>query len=150
MLLAVEFIAVFSCLLFTGAALYITLVEHPARIEWGLFVAATEFAPSYKRDTVMQVSLAIASTVAGIASWMFGGTVLWLLGSILIVTVIPFTIFFIMPVNNVLLDKATDRRAESTHNLLVEWGRLHAVRTALSISASVIFLVSALWGLLEQ
>jgi hypothetical protein len=149
-LLAVEFIAIFACLLFTGAALYITLVEHPARMECGIFVAATEFVPSYKRATVMQVSLAIVSTVSGIASWMFGGTVLWLLGSILMVAVIPFTVFFIMPVNNVLLDKATDRRAASTNNLLVAWGRLHAIRTVLSLSASVIFLLSALSPLLDH
>jgi hypothetical protein len=30
-----EFVAVLTCSLFAGAALYISLVEHPARIQWG-------------------------------------------------------------------------------------------------------------------
>jgi len=142
--LAVEFIAIFSCLLFTGAALYITLVEHPARMECGTLVAATEFVPSYKRAAVMQVSLALVATVAGVASSVFGDTILWLLGSLLIVAVIPFTLLFMMPVNKVLLDAATDRGSASTQNLLISWGRFHAVRTALSLSASVIFVVASL------
>jgi hypothetical protein len=29
-----EFIAVLSCALFAGAAIYITFVEHPARMQW--------------------------------------------------------------------------------------------------------------------
>jgi uncharacterized membrane protein len=149
-LLAFEFIAIFSCLLFTGAAVYITLVEHPARMECGTKVAATEFVPSYKRATIMQVGLAVVASVGAVLSWAFGGGMLWLLGAILIVAVIPFTIGFIMPINQVLLDAATDKGSVSTQNLLVAWGRLHGVRTALSLSASVIFLVSALLRQVDQ
>ena len=53
-----EFIAVLSCALFTGAAVYNTFVEHPARMQCGVELAATEFAPSYRRATVMQASCA--------------------------------------------------------------------------------------------
>ena len=35
-------------------AVYITLVEHPARMECGTEVAATEFRPSYRREAVLQ------------------------------------------------------------------------------------------------
>jgi hypothetical protein len=52
-----EFVAVLSCSLFTGAAVYITFIEHPARMQCGVEVAASEFAPSYRRATVMQVTL---------------------------------------------------------------------------------------------
>ena len=38
-----EFIAVLACGLFTGAAVYISLVEHPSRMECGVEIAATEF-----------------------------------------------------------------------------------------------------------
>jgi len=41
-----EFIAVLSCSLFTGAAVDISLVEHPARMECGVELAASEFPPS--------------------------------------------------------------------------------------------------------
>jgi hypothetical protein len=48
-----EFVAVLSCSLFAGAYVYINLVEHPARMECGVEIATTEFAPSYRRATVM-------------------------------------------------------------------------------------------------
>ena len=40
-----EFVAVLACGLFTGAAIYISLVEHPARMECGVELAAAEFPP---------------------------------------------------------------------------------------------------------
>jgi len=53
-----EFVAVLACGLFTGAAVYISFVEHPARMECGVEIAATEFPPSYPRASVMQETLA--------------------------------------------------------------------------------------------
>jgi hypothetical protein len=53
-----EFVAVLASALFTGAAVYINLVEHPARMQCGVELAATEFAPSYRRGTVMQATCA--------------------------------------------------------------------------------------------
>ena len=55
--------------LFTGAAIYITFVEHPARVSCGSALAVTEFQPSYKRAAVMQASLALIGAGAGIGRW---------------------------------------------------------------------------------
>src|SRR6266571_1786541 len=52
------FVAALCCGLFAGAALYLNLVEHPVRMECRTELAATEFPPSYRRATVLQVSLA--------------------------------------------------------------------------------------------
>jgi hypothetical protein len=46
-----ELLATLCAGLFAGAAIYITFVEHPARLECGTELAATEFAPSYRRAT---------------------------------------------------------------------------------------------------
>ena len=46
-----EFVAVLSCALFTGAAVYINFIEHPARMQCGVEIAATEFAPSLVRKS---------------------------------------------------------------------------------------------------
>ena len=54
-----EFVAVLTCGLFTGAALYISLVEHPARTECGVGIAAAEFPPSYRRASIMQATLGV-------------------------------------------------------------------------------------------
>ena len=65
---AFQFVAILSCTLFAGAALYINLAEHPARMQCGTELAATVFGPSYHRATAMQVPLALAATVLGLDS----------------------------------------------------------------------------------
>jgi hypothetical protein len=42
-----EIIAALAAGLFSGAAVYISLVEHPARVDCGPAVAVREFRPSY-------------------------------------------------------------------------------------------------------
>jgi hypothetical protein len=63
-----QFLTVLSCGLFAGAAMYITLGEHPARMECTTELAATEFRPSYRRAAVMQASLAALGFVCSIAA----------------------------------------------------------------------------------
>jgi len=50
--------------LFAGAAIYVSAVEHPARLSCGTALALREFAPSYRRGTVMQASLAVVGLAA--------------------------------------------------------------------------------------
>ena len=64
------------------AAIYINLVEHPARLACGTELAARQWAPCYKRATVMQVPLAVVATLGGIAQWLAGGGSSWLLGAL--------------------------------------------------------------------
>src|SRR6266700_6790461 len=64
-----EFVAVLSCSLFAGAAVYVNLVEHPARMECGVELAATEFPPSYRRGTILQPTLAALGLLASVAAW---------------------------------------------------------------------------------
>jgi hypothetical protein len=126
--------------LFAGAALYINLVEHPARLSCGTEIAALQWAPSYKRATIMQVPLAVFATLAGLARWWSSGGAVWLGASLLIVSVVPFTILAILPTNTRLLEPGRDRGSPETRALLDRWGRLHAVRTALSLVASCGFI----------
>jgi hypothetical protein len=131
--------ATLACCLFAGAAIYINVVEHPARLDCGTEVAARQWAPSYKRATGMQVALAVASMLAGVAQWMSGGGSLWLLGALLIVSVIPFTLVVILPVNNKLLEAGRDKSSAETRHLLERWGRLHGVRSALGLAAALVY-----------
>ena len=134
-------VAALACTLFAGAAVYVNLVEHPARLSCGIEIAATQWAPSYKRGTVMQVSLAVLATLGGISRWLQGGGSIWLWGAVCILAVIPFTVIVILPTNNKLLEPGRDLRSEETRSLLEAWGRLHAVRSVLSLVASLLFLV---------
>jgi len=141
---AIQLVAVLTCTLFTGAAIYINLVEHPARMGCSTELAATVWAPSYKRATVMQVTLALLSAAAGVFSWLTSGEVSWLVGALLIFSVIPFTLIAIMPTNKKLLDPNLGRASDATRALLQKWASLHAVRSVLSLAASIIFLISIL------
>src|SRR5260370_23548550 len=132
--------AALCCGLFAGAALYLNLVEHPARMECGTELAATEFPPSYRRATVLRVSLALLGALCGTLAWFRDRSLGWLVAAGLLVSVIPFTLIFILPTNNQLLDPSLDRRSEKAHLLLTRWGRLHAVRTIVSLAALVLFL----------
>src|SRR5918998_790759 len=104
MILLFEFIAAVASGLFTGASVYINLVEHPARVSCGTALAVTEFAPSYKRATIMQVLLALVSFISALIAWLMGASLYWLLGGVLIFLVIPFTAIAILPTNKQLLD----------------------------------------------
>jgi uncharacterized membrane protein len=132
---------VLSSTLFAGAAIYINVAEHPARMECGTELAATVFGPSYKRAAAMQVSLALVATGTGLLlSWLMDDRVMWLVGAMVMFAVIPFTLIAIMPTNRQLLDPELDRSSEATRRLLQKWGTLHAVRSILSLAASCIFL----------
>lgn len=136
-----QFFATFSCALFTGAAVYITFVEHPARMACGTEIAATVFPPSYRRATVMQAPLAVIGFLSALAAWLSGADGSWLLGGLLLGLVVPFTLVAIKPTNNELLAQSLDKRGARTNALLMRWGRLHAVRSVLSVAALLIFLI---------
>jgi hypothetical protein len=135
-----ELIATLCAGLFAGAAIYITLVEHPARLECGTSLAATQFGPSYRRATIMQASLAAVGFLAALAAWAQGAGPAVLLGGMVLGLVIPFTLIVILPTNRRLLDPTLDRGSLEAAALLERWGRLHAVR---SVASGVAFGVLA-------
>src|SRR5215469_1220468 len=135
-----EFIAVLSCAMFTGAAVYITFIEHPARMQCGMEVAATEFAPSYRRATVMQAGCAVVGLLSSLTAWLAGASFWWLVAGVLLGSVIPFTLIVILPTNKRLLNPALDRRSAEAERLLARWGSLHAVRSVLSGASLLLFL----------
>jgi uncharacterized membrane protein len=137
-----ELIATLSSGLFAGAAVYINLVEHPARMQTGIRPALAEFAPSYKRATVTQVSLAVAGFLSALVAWRSRSDPRWLVGGGLLVSVIPFTALVILPTNKQLLDPETVNDLDLAERLLGRWGRLHAVRSVLSLASMLMFLLS--------
>jgi len=133
-------LAVLATSLFAGAASYVSLVEHPARLRCSNEIALAQWRPSYQRGTVMQASLAIAGTLLGISAWLSQAGRIWLVAGILLGSVVPFTLLVIFPTNKRLEDPALDATSGAARNLLVRWGRLHAVRTLLSIASLLLML----------
>jgi hypothetical protein len=134
-------LATFATGVFAGAAVYVNLVEHPARLSCGTDVAVQEFVPSYRRASVMQASLAIVGAACGlIAGWQLQDNLL-IVAALLISAVVPFTLAVIAPTNKQLLNPSLDRRGPLAAALLRRWGWLHGVRSVLSVVAFVLFLV---------
>ena len=135
-----KILATLACGIFAGAALYVSLVEQPARLSCGIASAMAEWKPSYKRGTAMQASLAVAGSLFALTSWLIGKDSAWLLGGLLLLAVIPFTLIVIFPVNKRLESSDLDVSSQAAEQLLRRWGALHAVRGALSLVAFLIFL----------
>jgi hypothetical protein len=125
---------------FFGAALYINLVEQPARMSCGVALAVTEWRPGYKRGTLMQAPLAVVGSIAALLAWWPGRNIGWLIGGALFLLVVPFTLVAILPTNKRLESQELDIHSDETGRLLRRWGRLHAIRTILAGMAFLIFL----------
>ena len=82
---ALELLATSCCAIFTGAAIYINAVEHPARMSCGVPVALAEWAPSYRRATVMQASLAVLGFGFALLAWLTGAELRVLVAGIVLV-----------------------------------------------------------------
>ena len=135
-----EVLATLCCAIFSGAAIYINAVEHPARMSCGVKAALAEWAPSYKRATIMQASLAVAGFLFSLIAWLAGANMWVLVAGVLFVIVVPFSLVIIMPVNKRLLALNPEQDLEEAGLLLDRWNRLHGVRSALGLTALIIFL----------
>ena len=140
-----EILATLAAGLFTGAALYITAVEHPARMSCGSALAVTEFRPSYERGAIMQAPLALLGAFAAGVRWGLGGQLGWLIGGLLLGAVVPFTFIVILPTTERLLNASLDFDSPESAALLRRWGHLHAVRSAASLVAFLIFVLLLTW-----
>lgn len=140
---SMEFLASLCCAIFSGAAIYINAVEHPARMSCGIKVALSEWAPSYQRATIKQASLAVLGFLFSLLAWWFGSDMTILIAGILLLSVAPFTLIVIMPTNRRLLVLDSEKDADEVQMLLNRWNRLHMVRSVLGTMSLVVFLLAA-------
>ncbi len=117
-----------------------SLVEQPARLILPSEIAISEWRPSYKRASVMQASLAVLGTLLGIAEGLFSGGAVWIVAAFLLSAVVPFTLFVMWPTNKALEDPSLALDSAQARDLLVRWGRLHALRTVISLGALLLML----------
>ncbi len=126
--------------LFTGAAVYISLAEHPARLRLPDPAALAQWQPSYKAALPMQAGLAAASGLLGLIAWADKGGACLLLSAILIASVIPLTMFGIEPTNKKMLAMDAATAGPEARVLLLRWGGLHWIRNGLGAASVLAFL----------
>lgn len=130
MAFVLEWLATASAALFAGGALYVAVVEHPARLEAGLPVALAQFGGSYRRAAPWQASSAALCLITGILASVATSGWTWALGGLVTGSAIPFTLLVMRQTNRRLLTPQNLTEAEAVR-LLGRWGRLHWLRSGL-------------------
>ena len=139
-------IALIAAAIFTGAALYVNVAEQPARLLLDDRALLAEWKPSYKRGAAMQAPLALVGCLLGLIAWWQTSHPGFSIGAIAIVAPWPWTLIFIKSTNDALLATEPDRAGPQTRALVLKWGALHRVRTALGALATVAFLWACISG----
>jgi hypothetical protein len=139
-------LALLTAAVFAGAALYVSAVEQPARLTLDPRALLVEWKPAYKRGTAMQAPLAIVGCALGLVAWWQTGVVAWSIGAVLMGANWPVTLLAIMPTNRRLMLTEPASAGPECRVLIERWGALHAVRTALGLTASAVFLWASVSG----
>jgi len=134
-----QWLTVASAVVFAAWALYVSLVEHPARLRIDPAAALAQFRESYRAAAPYQASFAALSAIAGMIASATSGESVWAVGGVIVGTAIPFTLIAIRPTNRRLL--GAEVVGEHARHLLVRWGRLHSVRSLLGVLAVALLAV---------
>ena len=139
-----EILSIIGSGTFFGAAIYISIAQHPATLEAGVSVGGRFFPPMYNRAAPMQIALAVIGSATGLILWWLESNSWWLVGALLLIAVIPITLILIKPVNDILLHPENDPDSEQTLVLLKKWGPKHWLRSIVSGASFFIYLWTAL------
>ena len=144
--MVIGLLALMAASTFFGAAFYVNVAEQPARLTLDDRALLTEWKPSYKRGAAMQAPLALVGFALAMIAWWQKSHPGFLIGAIAMIAPWPWTLFGIKPTNDALLASDPERAGPRSRALIVRWGALHAVRTALGAIASL----ALLWACMSR
>jgi uncharacterized membrane protein len=124
---------------FTGAALYLNIVEQPARSGLDDRALLSEWRISDRRGFALTASLALIAAVLALMAYFETQDVRWLVGALIVIASWPYTFFAIVPVTNRIL-ALTPSDAEQLRSAVRAWGLLEIGQTAIGVAACLVFL----------
>jgi len=131
-------VSTISCNTFFGAALYVNIVETPARLAQSTAPAMVKhFQETFPRAMAMQGKLAGLTSIGSLVSWWTQDHkhgYLLLCAGVSMLFALPWTKIVIMPINHQLMDGDTPvRKGEGwVADMMKRWNRVHAVRSCCS------------------
>src|SRR5574340_862800 len=124
---------------FAGAALYLNLVEQPARLALDDASMIREWAPSDRRGFALLGGLAVLAALSALAAFGLGSDVRWLIGALIVLASWPYTFFVIVPLNNRLLAASPAQPEADAREIVTFWGRLEWGLVVLGAGAASVF-----------
>lgn len=112
-----------------GVAFASSLIVHPILKEVKRPAAIEVFKPFFHKTHKTMITISIIVTVLALAISFLSGNWWWFEISILMHLNGPYTMKFMMPTNNRLMADGLDPDSDQTKYDLLNWGKLHAVRT---------------------
>ena len=124
---------------FCGAALYVNLVEQPARLGLDDEAMLSEWGPSDRRGVGLMAALSLLSAALGLVAYFASQDVRWAIGALIILLAWPYTLFVMTPLNNQILALAP-RDIGAARVLVRQWGLLEYGQTGIGLVACAVFL----------
>jgi hypothetical protein len=124
---------------FSGVALYVNLVEQPARLALEDEAMLSEWGPSDRRGVGLMATLSLVSAALGLVAYFASQDVRWAIGALIILLAWPYTLFVMTPLNNQILSLAP-RDIGAARVLVRQWGLLEYGQTGIGLVACAVFL----------
>jgi hypothetical protein len=123
---------------FLGAALYITVVEQPARLALSPDAMVKEWQPSHRRGFVMLSVIALLAAVLAYADFATSRDVRLLAGGTVMLASWLYAFFVVVPVDVMIFSLPTGRARAAARALMREWGLLEWGQTVIAAAACVL------------
>lgn len=139
-----ESTTVFCVGLMTGAVLYTSIVEVPARAALSPSDQLTNWQSIFPRAAKVLKNFGLFVTVLLILTTLITLNFFWFLAAALLFGLGPFTALKISPTNNKLLAMTKVEDANEVTALIAKWGELHNIRTIITFVGFLFCLIATL------
>ena len=131
---------------YSGAALYVNLVERLALLALDDHAALAGWKIALKRGALIQPPLVTIGFLLGLIAWIETHSAAEMVGALLMLAGIPWTVVMVLPINKALAATAPEAAGERSRAQIERWYSLHSARTALGLLALIAFFVALLQG----